>query len=200
MIAYIEGKLAHISPTTAIIECSGIGYTLHISLYTYEKIRSATTCRLYAHYYISAEQIPTLYGFADEAERMLFLELTSVSGVGTATARMILSTYSPDEVQRAIVGNNLKMLQAVKGVGPKAAQRLVLELKDRLAKTALPEENNFSATHNTFADDALQALSALGISKNQAVRAVNRALKDNPSGINSVQTLIKEALKIVSSL
>ncbi|MCB0514801.1 MAG: Holliday junction branch migration protein RuvA [Chitinophagales bacterium] len=198
MIAYIQGKLTYKSPAQVVIETNGIGYTLQISLHTYSQIEAAENCKLFTHYYLSGgakstEYIPTLYGFADEQEKIIFTELISVSGIGTNTARLMLSAMSPQDIQRAILGNNIKMLQAIKGVGPKSAQRLVLELKDKLHKIALPEANS-AHVHNSFDEDALQALLALGISKNLALRSINKVHQDNKE-INSVEILLKEALK-----
>lgn len=195
MIAYIKGKLTHKSPSSVIVETNGIGYHIEISVNTYSVIQNQEEAQLFTHYFINTEQRPLLYGFATPEEKEMFLHLISVSGVGVNTARVILSAHLPVEIQQAIIGNNIKMLTSIKGIGPKSAQRLVLELKDKMSKTAVGT-SNLPLTHNTYTDEALQALSALGISKNQAMRAMRKATQNNPN-INSVEQLIKETLKLI---
>lgn len=192
MIAYIDGKLTYKSPALVHIEVNGLGYEVQISLNTYSKIQSLNTCRLHTYLHIK-EDAHTLYGFFDIAEKEVFLDLLSVSGVGASTARMILSSMQPEEVQRAILQENEKVLERVKGIGAKTAKRLILELKDKLSKHK--DAIQISAiTNNTITEDALNALIALGIARHAAETAISKAMKTVPHILN-LEELIKQSLK-----
>ncbi|HLR37081.1 MAG TPA: Holliday junction branch migration protein RuvA [Chitinophagaceae bacterium] len=196
MIAYIEGKITYKSPTCIYLDINGLGYEVQISLHTYEQIQSLETCKLHTHLHIK-EDAHTLYGFYTKDEKEMFLSLISVSGVGAATTRVILSGMKPEEIQAAILDENVKMLKSVKGIGVKTAKRIILDLKDKLTKnTIVSTDSQYSviSSNNNISNDALEALVALGISKNMASKAIKRALKAN-AGIDNVELLIKQALK-----
>ena len=192
MFAFIEGILIEKTPTYAIVNCSGVGYMIHISLNTYTKIKEQSQCRLLTHLAIK-EDAHTLYGFYDEEERSLFRNLISVSGVGANTARMMLSSLSPNEIIQAIVSNNSSTLQSIKGIGNKTAQRIVLDLKDKINKTSVGKEI-FIFEHNTKKEEALSALVMLGFNKTIVDRTLNKIISSEPSDI-TVEQLIKIALK-----
>ena len=194
MFAYIKGRLTTTTPAYVILENNGIGYRVQISLHTYSKIQGKKDVSLFMHYYIKDESLPMLYGFEDELEKSLFLEFISVSGVGPNTAIMILSSYNPMEIQRAVVEGDVQLLKSIKGIGPKSAQRIVLELKDKMAKTATLPASISGLQHNTLVDEALSALVTLGISKIAAQKAVAKVLKDDPE-IKTVEQLVKVTLK-----
>ncbi|PXX97870.1 Holliday junction branch migration protein RuvA [Marinifilum breve] len=191
MFEYIKGELADLTPTSAIIENNGIGYFIHISLNTYSQLSGHKTVQLYLHQVVR-EDAHMLYGFIDTREREIFRHLISVSGVGVNTARVMLSSLSPSEIQTAILSNNAKTLQGVKGIGAKSAQRIIIELKDKLGKESeileisLPQDN-------TNKEEALSALVMLGFAKNAAYKVVDKIYTANPT--SSVEDLIKLALK-----
>ncbi len=192
MIYHIDGKLVEKTPTYAVIDCGGVGYQLHISLNTFSKIGDQERCRLYAHLAIR-EDAHVLFGFADMEEKELFLDLTSVSGVGPSTARMILSSMTPAEVKTAIHTGNVGALKSVKGIGEKSAQRIIVDLKGRLSKdTGLP--SNFFPADNKIREEALTALVTLGFARNVAEKALDKVLKAE-GNVVSVEHLIKLALK-----
>jgi holliday junction DNA helicase RuvA len=192
MINHIEGRLVEKTPTYAVIDCGGVGYLLHISLNTFSKIGSSEKCKLFAHLAIR-EDAHTLYGFADSEERNIFRHLISVSGVGASTARMILSSLSPVEVQQAIMAGNVAQLKSIKGIGEKSAQRIIVDLKGKLGKDDMPAEF-FASQGNTAREEALSALVMLGFAKNVAEKALEKVLKSEGNGA-SVEQLIKQALK-----
>jgi Holliday junction DNA helicase RuvA len=194
MFAYLKGELTKKNPAFVVLENNGIGYLINISLNCYSKIQNEKSVLLHVHQQIT-EDAHTLYGFADESEKILFQQLISVSGVGCSTARMILSSIQPNEIQQAIIQENEKLLEKIKGIGPKTAKRMILELKDKMLKTA--DLKNMPANHfayNNIQNEALSALTALGFSKAQADNAVSKITKQKPE-INTVEALIKEALK-----
>jgi len=196
MIAYVKGEIAFKSPTYVIVETGGIGYKINISLNTYAQIEKSERVKLLTHFYVKEDQ-QTLYGFAEMIEKKLFIHLISVSGIGPSTARLMLSGMSPDELRSAIIGEDLVAFKKVKGVGPKTAKRLILDLKDKLIKES--GEDNLATTNivaggNTLRQEALSALVALGYVKIQAQKALNKALQGNPN-TDSVEKLIKLALK-----
>jgi Holliday junction DNA helicase RuvA len=199
MITYIEGRLAEKTPTYAIIECNGIGYFLNISLNTYSSLGEINqVCRLFTHLAIKNEATTpvglTLYGFHNAREREVFLHLISVSGVGANTARLIISSLTADDVVAAVVNGNVGLFQSVKGIGGKTAQKIIIDLRDKIGKTSsLPDILNLS--HNTNREEALSALILLGFSRNPAEKALDRILKTEPS--LGVEQLIKQALKIL---
>jgi len=196
MFAYLEGSLTLKSPSLLHLSVGGVGYEVHISLRTYEKVQALDHCRLFTHLRI-AEDAWTLYGFADEAERATFRALIDVQGVGAATARLLLSSMSPEELQRAVATDDARALGRVKGIGPKTAQRLVLELKGKLALPAAAGANGTSTAvqttwRNTTADDALIALVNLGIARPAAEAAVKRV--PNASEL-PVEEVVRQALR-----
>jgi Holliday junction DNA helicase RuvA len=194
MYAYIEGKLTFKCPTYVVIETGGIGYHINISLFTYSNLPGSERCKLYTWLHVK-EDGHTLYGFADEGERRLFLHLISVSGIGPNTGRMILSSITPAEIQTAIVKGDVPLIQRIKGIGPKSAQRMILELQDKLKKEG-PDSLISLPKHNTVSDEALSALVMLGFSRSLAEKAISQAIKTE-TGSLSVEQLIKFALKIL---
>lgn len=194
MYAFIEGTIDSLNPATAVLNCGGIGYNISISLSTYSLIKEKEACRLFTHLVVK-EDAHVLYGFATEGERVLFRHLISVSGVGANTARLILSSLSPHDVSEAITSGNVPVLQRVKGIGGKTAQRIVIDLKDKLVKDTGIKE--FLGTiHNTNKEEALSALTLLGFNKALAEKTVDTILQEEGSAI-SVEKLIKSALKIM---
>jgi len=195
LFAYIKGTLQKATPAFVVLDNNGIGYHVNISLNTYSKIQGKKECQLFIHYYIRDESLPLLYGFADELEKTLFLDFISVSGIGPSTAVMILSSYNPAEIQRAVVDGNVQLLKSIKGIGPKSAQRIVLELKDKMAKNiGASGLANSSPQHNTLIDETLSALVTLGIPRSGAQKTINKVLKANPA-IDTVELLVKTCLK-----
>ena len=192
MFAYLEGNLTLKSPSLLHLSVGGVGYELHISLRTYDKVQALDHCRLYTHLRI-AEDAWTMYGFADESERATFRALIEVQGVGAATARLLLSSMSPEELHAAVATDNAIALGRVKGIGPKTAQRLVLELKGKLALPASSINGVVQTSwRNTTTDDALIALVNLGIARPAAEAAVKRV----PGAADlAVEELVKQALR-----
>lgn len=192
MYAYLEGNLTFKSPSLLHLAVGGVGYEMHISLRTFEKVQHLEHCRLYTHLRV-AEDAWTMYGFADEAERATFRALIDVNGVGTATARLLLSSMSPDELHAAVATDNAIALGRVKGIGPKTAQRLVLELKGKLALPAATINGVVQTSwRNTTTDDALIALVNLGIARPAAEAAVKRV---PDAGSLAVEELVRQALR-----
>jgi len=193
MYAFISGKLAEITPTYAIVDNQGIGYFINITVNTYSQIKNLKEVKLFTHLVVR-EDAHILFGFAKENERLLFLMLITVSGVGANTARLILSSLTTEETYQAITTGNVGVLQSVKGIGGKTAQRIVIDLKDKLIKQDIQLEK-IATTHNTLKDEALSGLLILGFNKNMAEKAMSKVLKQTE--IDSVEQLIKEALKIL---
>ena len=191
MISFLRGRFVEKTPTHVWIDVNGVGYELHISLHTYSRIQQKEEGLLYTILLIR-EDAHLLFGFGDLAERDLFQQLISVSGVGASTARVMLSYLKPEELIQAIVQGNVKALESIKGIGKKTAERLVLELKDKLAKIT-PVLNNSPLIHNSLQQDALNALTALGIPKQAASLAVEKTLKASPE--MGVEDLVKMALR-----
>ncbi len=194
MYSYIKGKLVEKNLTNVVIESNGIGYLINISLNTYSLLGDEEKCKLYTHFVVR-EDAQLLYGFAEEEERKLFRHLISVSGVGANTARLILSSLSPNELYEAIISNNVPVLQSIKGIGSKTAQRIIVDLRDKLEKEGIPTEK-LGIQHNTKKDEALSGLIILGFNKNTAEKALNRILQTENKDL-SVEQLIKSALKIL---
>ncbi len=194
MYAFIEGKIAELNPAGVVIDCHGVGYQVNISLNTYSKLNGKESFRLFTHLVVR-EDAMVLFGFADEAERSVFQQLISVSGIGPNTARLILSALSPDEVIDAIVNENVKILQSVKGIGGKSALRLIVDLKGRLSKESISKEI-FGLKHNTGKAEALSALVMLGFNKAAAEKALDAIIKSEGAAL-PVEQLIKNALKIL---
>lgn len=195
MIAYLNGNITHKSPTNLIIECNQVGYWVNISLHTYSQVQNLNQVKLLTHLHVT-ESAHTLYGFFEELEKTLFTHLISVSGIGPATARMAFSSIQPYELHQAIIHQDIKTIQSIKGVGPKSAQRIILELKDKLLKSGTTEINTVQK-NNTFEEQALSALLALGFARAAAEKAVSHAVKASDHEVNSVEDLIKKSLKLL---
>ena len=193
MIAYLKGKLVRKDPAHIVIDVNGIGYQVAISLNTFSEIKDQENIQLSTYLHVR-EDAHILYGFASEAEKQMFQHLISVNGVGPNTAMVVLSYLPPTELRTAIVSENTTALQAVKGIGGKTAQRLILELKDKLRKDGLEEPGKPGIPHNTVKYEALTALVTLGIPKPAAEKSIDTVLKREGSAI-SLEELIKQALK-----
>jgi Holliday junction DNA helicase RuvA len=191
MIDYIKGKIAELNPAFTVIENQGIGYFLSISLTTFTKLEGKAEAKILVHEVIR-EDAHLLFGFAEKEEREIFRLLISVSGVGASTARMMLSSLNPGEIEKAIVSSEVNTLKGVKGIGLKTAQRIILDLKDKLGKQPGTGEI-FSFTDNTKREEALSALVMLGFGKSAVIKVLDRILRDE-KGL-SVEDLIKRALK-----
>lgn len=194
MIAYIRGKVTHKTQTEVVLETKdGMGYEVHISLHTYKQLPTATDIRLFT-YFVVKEDLQQLYGFWEMKEKRMFEQLLSVSGVGANTARLMLSTLAPEELQSAIVGEQVNVLKGVKGIGPKSAKRIILELKDKLLKEGITASAEQLPADNAMREEALAGLVALGFNKGQAQKTLNRVLKTQ-AGIEDSAQLIKAALQ-----
>ena len=191
MITHIQGKLTEKNPTDVVIDCNGIGYLLNISMYTYSQIPDAENLRLYTHLQVK-EDSHTLFGFSSLAEREIFRLLISVSGIGASTARVMLSSLTPKQVCEGIASENVALIQSVKGIGLKTAQRVIIELKDKVLKVYDIDDAAYIAS-NTNKDEALSALEVLGFAKKQAEKVIDKIINNQPEA--NVETLIKEALK-----
>lgn len=196
MISYIKGEITFKNPTFLVVEVAGIGYHVNISLYTYAKVEALEKIKILTHQVIK-EDSHTLYGFADSDERSLFRNLISVSGIGPSTAQVVLSSLNPEEVRAAIIGENVPAFKAVKGIGPKTAKRLILDLKDKLLKESDGAPISIAAVDNTLREEALSALVALGFARISVQKALNKIIKSQP-GIRKVEDLIKLALRELS--
>ncbi|MHC1777150.1 MAG: Holliday junction branch migration protein RuvA [Lentimicrobium sp.] len=194
MYAFIEGKISEITPASVVIDCRGIGYEISISVNTYSQIKALENCRLLTHLAVR-EDAMVLFGFAKEQERILFRNLISVSGVGAGTARLILSSLTPEEVTAAIASGNVPLLQRVKGIGGKTAQRIIIDLKDKVGKDPGLKEI-LGSPHNTKKEEALSALTMLGFNKTLAEKTIEKIFKDEGTSL-TVEQLIKSALKIM---
>lgn len=191
MITHLNGRLVEKTPTHIVVECNGVGYFVKISLNTFSSIGSEEAIKIYTQLQVR-EDAHTLYGFATLKERIMFNHLISVSGVGANTAILMLSALTSDEIAAAIVGDNVNLIQSIKGIGAKTAQRLIIDLKDKVAKTDFATENIF-AVNNTNQNDALTALLSLGFDKSKAEKAINRIITED----QSVEDIIKQALKVL---
>lgn len=195
MYEYITGKIAEATPTYAVIEAGGVGYMIHISLKSYSEIEQAKEAKLYVHFIVREDQ-QTLFGFTTKLERELFRQLISVSGVGGNTARMILSTYAPRELQNIIATENAVLLKNVKGLGLKTAQKIIVELSGKmleLGASDLMMPTTPTTTHSAIYDEALAALSMLGFQKAASEKTLNAIFKENPD--IAVEDAIRTALK-----
>lgn len=199
MYSYIEGKIEEKNPAFVVIDCYGLGYMVNISLNTYAKIKNLDRCRLFVHHAIKNEATTpvgfVMYGFYDNLERLLFRNLISVSGVGYNTAILILSSLPPEKLIRVIAEENASVLQAVKGIGTKSAQRIIIDLKDKIEKGKISTEL-IDLSHNTSRDEALSGLTVLGFNKVSAEKALDKILKEQGAEL-PIENLIKEALKIL---
>ncbi len=196
MIAFLQGQFVQVTPAKLIVDVGGVGYEVNISLHTYEAISKKEKGILHTYLHIT-ENAQVLYGFHELQEKELFLQLISVSGVGASTARMMLSGMRPEEIIRAIVHSDSRQLEQIKGIGKKSAERLVLELKDKLSKINMTNNPNggFVASHkSTPFQDAVQALVSLGIQKTIAEKAVDKTIQTEGAEL-SLESLIKAALK-----
>lgn len=195
MIAYLKGDFVYKTPAVVHVDVNGVGYEVQISLNTFSSIEPLEKGLLHTYQHIR-EDAHVLYGFFEVAEKELFIQLISVSGVGAGTARMMLSSMRPEEIVRAIVNGNAKQLEAIKGIGKKSAERIILELRDKLGKQSLaaPVNNILSPANNSLESDALNALIALGISRPNAELAVKKVVTADP-GIVKIEEIIKRSLK-----
>ncbi|HHC78253.1 MAG TPA: Holliday junction branch migration protein RuvA [Flavobacteriia bacterium] len=191
MITHIRGKLVEKNPTYTIIECNGIGYFLHISLNTYSKIPDIEAVKLFTYLSIK-EDSHTLFGFFDRIEREIFKLLISVSGVGTSIARTMLSSMTPEQIQQAIASEDVATIQSVKGIGAKTAQRVIIDLRDKILKTYQLAEDSIPS-NNTIREEALSALEVLGFSRKQVDRLVQKIIQETPD--ITLENIIKQALK-----
>lgn len=193
MINHIEGKLVEKTPTYAVVEAAGVGYVMQISLNTFSKIGDHEKCRLYTEQLYVRDDMPRFFGFADMAERSLFRQLVSVSGVGGTSALLMLSSLSAAEIQNAIATGNVALIKSVKGIGEKTAQRIIVDLKDKIGKTAVSGEI-FISSNNILKEEALSALVMLGFNKAAADKVLDKVIKTEGTG-QTVEQLIKSALK-----
>lgn len=193
MINHINGRLIEKSPIHAVIEASGVGYYIHISLHTFSKIGDNEACKLFTHLAIK-EDSHTLYGFFEVEEREVFRKLISVNGVGASTARMMLSSLSPGEIATAITSSNVAVLKGVKGIGGKTAERIIIDLKDKIGKDGAFENVAISVSNDAH-KEALSALLALGFNKGTAEKVLQK-ISAKQQDLN-VEGLIKEALKLL---
>ena len=194
MIDYIKGSVVSLTPTNLCLECNGIGFNILISLQTFDRLNGQSEAVVYIHHYLREDE-ELFYGFADRDERELFRLLISVSGIGLATARMMLSSLTCDEIRNAILSDDVNRIKSVKGVGVKTAQRLTLELKDKIVKGEGSVSPIALSSQNTFADEAVSALVMLGFTKQNVTKAVNSILKENPSA--SLEDIIRLGLKVL---
>ena len=191
MITQLKGRMVEKSPTEVVIDCNGVGYLVNISLNTFSKLPNSESISLFTHLQVK-EDSHTLFGFFEKTERNLFRQLISVSGIGASTARTMLSSLSPNEIQSAIISGNVSTIQSVKGIGLKTAQRVIIDLKDKVS--LISENDQFIGNiNNTNQDEALSALEVLGYSRKQTSRVIEMLLNNSPE--LSVEELIKGALK-----
>lgn len=197
MIDYISGKIAELTPTRVVLDNSGIGYAIEISLQTYAALESQKEAKVYIYHHIqSSSDVEMFYGFSSKDERSIFELLISVSGVGVNTARVILSSFSADELREAILSENVAAIKSVKGIGLKTAQRMVLELKDKISKgEGGVSEVLLISDRNAVAEEAAAALQMLGFSKPNISKAIQKIVSSNPNV--KVEELIKQALQIL---
>lgn len=191
MIAHLNGRMIEKSPTNVIVECGGIGYDVKISLNTFSSLGNDENIKIYTQFVVR-EDAQILYGFAEPEEREMFNYLTSVSGIGPSTAILMLSGLTPGEIAVAITSEDVATIKGVKGIGAKTAQRVIVDLKDKMLKFEVSDEN-IGSSNNTLRFDALTALVSLGFDKKQAEKALTKVMKDQ----ETVELLIKDALKVL---
>ena len=191
MITHIQGRLVELNPAYAVIECNGVGYILNISLNTYSQLGDSESCKLYSHLAVK-EDSHTLYGFYDQLERKIFRMLISVSGVGASTARVILSSMLPEEIRNAIVNEDADLIKTVKGIGAKTAQRIILDLKDKMLK-AFDDIEITIKSGNRNREEALSALEVLGFPTKAVHKMIDKLLATDQQ--MKVEELVKQALK-----
>ena len=193
MIDYIKGEITELNPTEVTVECNGIGYRILISLQTFSAIERQKETKIYIHHYLREDE-ELYYGFSTKDERELFRLLIGVSGIGASTARMMLSSLSSEEIRNAIIAEDINRIKSIKGIGTKSAQRLVIELKDKIVKGAGSDTGTLlQPADSSIVDEATTALVLLGFTKANVTKAVNAVLKENPSA--SIETIIKASLK-----
>ncbi len=192
MFEYIHGKIAGLTPANAVIEAGSVGYFIHISLNTYSLVNGKEQVKLFLHQVVR-EDAHLLYGFADLSERELFRMLISVNGIGSNTALMMLSSLNPDEIKQAILAENVNLLKSIKGIGAKTAQRVIIDLKDRIGKVPAGDQILIPQVNNTIREEALSALVMLGFARKNVEKELDKILKSNP-GL-TVEQMIKTALK-----
>jgi Holliday junction DNA helicase RuvA len=190
MITQLIGRLVEKSPTQVVIDCNGVGYFVHISLHTYSQLGSDENIKLFTHLQVK-EDSHTLFGFFSTIERAVFQQLISVSGIGASTARTMLSSLEPQQIQRAIVSEDLATIKSVKGIGLKTAQRVLIELKDKMLNLFEGEEIQ-AFSNNTIKEEALSALEVLGYSRKQSEKVIDNVIQSSPD--STVEALIKAAL------
>lgn len=191
MITHLEGRLVEKNPTDVVIDCNGVGYFINISLHTFSQIPDGENIKLYTYLQVR-EDAHSLYGFSSKVEREIFKLLISVSGIGANTARTMLSSLTPDQVKEGIASEDVALIQSVKGIGVKTAQRVIIDLKDKVLKVYGMDELSL-IPNNTHKDEALSALEVLGFNKKQSEKVIDRILKTQPDAL--VEQIIKEALK-----
>ncbi|MFA7445432.1 MAG: Holliday junction branch migration protein RuvA [Flavobacteriaceae bacterium] len=191
MITHIQGRLVEKSPTNVVIDCGGVGYDINISLHTYSLLPEGENIRLFTYLQIK-EDAHSLFGFVEKSEREIFKLLISVSGIGTSIARTMLSSLSPKQIIEAIASSDVATIQSAKGIGAKTAQRVILDLKEKVLKVYDLDEIS-TLTDNTNKSEALSALEVLGFNRKLAEKAIEKVLKSDPSA--SVESIIKQALK-----
>ena len=191
MIHHLKGKLVEKNPTYVVVDCNGVGYFVHISLNTFSKIKDEENISIFTHLQVK-EDSHTLFGFYEKSEREIFRLLISVSGIGASTARTMLSSLDPTQIRDAIASGDAATIQSIKGIGAKTAQRVILDLKDKIVKIFGVDEV-FVEQNNTIKEEALSALETLGYARKQADKVLNKLMKDKED--STVETLIKLALK-----
>ncbi len=193
MFEYLKGKLTDLTPAYAVVETGNIGYHIHISLHTYTLIKDMTEVKLFIHHVIR-EDAHLLFGFSDITERELFRQLVSVSGIGANTARLILSSMSPDDLRQTIATENVAVLQGIKGIGTKTAQRVIVDLRDKVGK--MPESGEIlQVPDNSIVEESLSALVTLGFPRNRVRKVVEKIVGADPA--KAVEDIVKEALKVL---
>lgn len=192
MINHLRGKLVEKNPTYAVVECAGVGYFVNISLQTFSALPDSESIHLYTHLIVK-EDAHTLYGFHSQLEREVFRLLISVSGVGPSTGRMMISSLEPKEIQQGIVDGDVGLIQSVKGIGAKTAQRIILDLRDKIMKTYQMESESLVTADLSSKEEALSALEVLGFNVKQSEKVIVKLLKEDPD--LNVEQIIKKALK-----
>jgi Holliday junction DNA helicase RuvA len=196
MIDYIKGEIIELTPTDMVVECYGIGYSILISVQTYSALEGKKNATVYIHHYLREDE-ELYYGFATKEERKMFRLLIGVSGIGAATARMMLSSLTVEEIQNAILSEDVNRIKSVKGIGLKSAQRMILELKDKVVKGEQTDMSAlFAQTTNKASEEATTALIMLGFTKANVTKAVNAVIKEDPTA--SVETIIRKSLQRLS--
>jgi Holliday junction DNA helicase RuvA len=192
MIAHLRGKIVEKNPTDVIVECGGVGYFLNISLHTFSQLPAEEHIFIYVYMQVR-EDAQTLFGFMQKTEREIFKKLISVSGIGASTARTMLSSLTPAQVVEAITHEDVPVIQSVKGIGAKTAQRVIIDLKDKLGGISGEDGENITVSRNTHKDEALSALETLGYTRKQSEKVVSKIIKNDTDA--SVEAIIKLALK-----